>query len=118
MEKKYVLSKRNAISIIAFVMSFSIALGILAGRGIALGPKTEKDSMNEAYIIQQFIEDQIDKNVDLKAIEKEAKKLGKKQGLIVSFVSGESYNSTKVNIMLNLGNKSPTISSFEVAGGK
>lgn len=114
MKKKYVLSKRRAISLLAFVMFFSISVGFFTAKGIALGPKTKEASVNSADYIQKFIEEEVEKNRNLKLIEKEAKKIGKKQGLIVAFVDSENYNTKKVNIMLDLGNKYPMISSFEV----
>ncbi|MCQ4925061.1 hypothetical protein NE686_18310 [Tissierella carlieri] len=115
--KKYVISKQSAVMILTFVMCFSLTIGFFVAKGIALGPKTEEDSMKDAYFIQQFIEEEIEKNKDLKAVKTEAKKLGKEKGLVVAFVNSENIGNTKVNILLDLNNKTQLISSFEIKGG-
>ena len=114
---KIVINKKRAKTILAFLIGMSLVIGYTTGIGIAKlgGPKTEEDSINSAIEIKTFIEKEVDKNKDLNSILKDAKTMGKKHGLIVAFVD-EGKNTTKVNIMRNLGNKSPIIKSFEIQG--
>lgn len=114
---KIVINKKRAKTILAFLIGMSLVIGYTTRIGIAKlgGPKTEEVSMNSANEIMEFIEKEVDKNTDFNSILKDAKAMGKKHGLIVAFVD-ESRDTTRVNIMRNLGNKSPLIKSFEIQG--
>lgn len=112
MDKMIVINKRRFILFIAFLLGLFTIVGIVFGRAIAIGPKTEADSINSANKIVEFIESKIDKNIEVEKIEKEAKKMGRKQGLLVSFIEKNDY--IKVNISKDLGDRYPLIKSFKV----
>lgn len=118
MERRIVLKRKCAISLLLIVISISLGIGYFSAKGIARGGRKENGYMGSAVKIQEFIEKEVEKNNDLETIEKEAKKLGKKDRLIVAFVEGYSYDTTMVNIMLDLDSKLPIVHSFEITGGK
>lgn len=111
---KIVIRKKNAILLLTFVVSLSISIGYFTAKGTALGD--EKVSINNALEMQEFIEQEVDKGIDLKTIKREANKLGKKSRLYVAFVNSYNYNTTTVNIILDLDSKQPIVSSFEIEG--
>lgn len=81
-------------------------------KGFVKGPMREADYLNSSTKVREFIMSEIEKEEDIETIKKNAAKLGRKEGLIVTFV--DNYNSTKVNILLDLSNKYKKIDSFEI----
>lgn len=109
----YVISRKRLIRTLSFLIGLSLGIGYFFGMGIARGPKTEEDAMNSAIEIEEFIQQEVDDGRDLEVVFKEAKIMGQKEGLIVTFVNLEK-NLIKVNIIRDLDNKTPLVKSFKV----
>lgn len=110
-----VVDKKRVTTILGVLIGFSLVIGFLSGIVMANtgGPRTEEDFMNSANEIEEFIHQEVEKNINLEEISKQAEKMGKRNGLMVAFII-RTNQPVRVNIMVNLGNKSPRIKSFEI----
>lgn len=105
-------SEKGFITILASTLILaSISSGFL-GYKLADGPATEKDYMETAAIMQEYICNCINKQENIESVVKEAEKLGKKYNLKVGCT--ELSNRYDFIISMPLDNKVVTITIFEV----